>query len=126
MMTLWCIARSPLMFGGDLPSNDEATLSLITNADVLAMASGRHGREILREGDLIIWTAESHQGDLRYVAVFWTGDEAGDVTVEASSLPAPAGSVARDLWIGESVAVDGPVLSVRVPAHGVRLLQFPA
>jgi hypothetical protein len=126
MMTLWCIARSPLMFGGDLPSNDEATLSLITNADVLAMASGRNGREILREGDLIIWTAESPEGDLRYVAVFWTGDEAGDVTVEASSLPAPAGSVARDLWSGESVAVDGSVLSVRVPAHGVRLLQFPA
>ncbi|MCW2802113.1 MAG: alpha-galactosidase [Propionibacteriaceae bacterium] len=126
MMTLWCIARSPLMFGGDLPSNDEATLSLITNADVLAMASGRNGREILREGDLIIWTAESREGDLRYVAVFWTGDEAGDVTVEASSLPAPAGCVARDLWSGESVAVDGPVLSIRVPAHGVRLLQFPA
>ena len=28
MMSLWAIAQSPLMFGGDLPSNDEATLQL--------------------------------------------------------------------------------------------------
>jgi len=35
LMTLWCIFRSPLMFGGDLPGNDEFTLSLLTNEEVL-------------------------------------------------------------------------------------------
>jgi hypothetical protein len=29
LMTLWTIARQPLMFGGDLPSSDDATLALI-------------------------------------------------------------------------------------------------
>lgn len=37
LMSLWAIARSPLMFGGDLPSNDDATLKLITNDEVLAV-----------------------------------------------------------------------------------------
>jgi mRNA-degrading endonuclease HigB of HigAB toxin-antitoxin module len=36
LMTLWTIARQPLMFGGDLPSSDEATLALIANDEVLA------------------------------------------------------------------------------------------
>ena len=31
VMTLWSIFRSPLIFGGDLPSNDAATTALITN-----------------------------------------------------------------------------------------------
>src|SRR5258708_36468716 len=29
VMTLWCIFKSPLMFGGDLPGNDSFTLSLL-------------------------------------------------------------------------------------------------
>lgn len=37
LMNLFCIFRSPLMFGGDLPSNDEFTLSLLTNKEVLRM-----------------------------------------------------------------------------------------
>ncbi|OXM87429.1 hypothetical protein [Paenibacillus rigui] len=37
MMTLWCLFRSPLMFGGHLPDNDEWTLSLITNEEVLRL-----------------------------------------------------------------------------------------
>ncbi len=37
MMTLWSIFRSPLMFGGDLPSNDAWTLCLLTNAKVIAV-----------------------------------------------------------------------------------------
>ena len=35
LMSLFAIFRSPLMFGGDLPSNDAFTLSLITNKEVL-------------------------------------------------------------------------------------------
>ena len=35
VMTLWSIFRSPLIFGGDLPSNDAATTALITNEEVL-------------------------------------------------------------------------------------------
>ena len=37
LMTAWSIARSPLMFGGNLPDNDDFTLSIITNDDVLAV-----------------------------------------------------------------------------------------
>ena len=46
-MTLWAMFRSPLMFGGDLPSNDEFTLKLITNDEVLAVNQHcLNGREL--------------------------------------------------------------------------------
>lgn len=34
-MTLWSMARSPLIFGGDLRQIDEGTLSIITNPILL-------------------------------------------------------------------------------------------
>ncbi|MCR5772933.1 MAG: glycoside hydrolase family 27 protein, partial [Butyrivibrio sp.] len=37
LMTLWCIFRSPLMFGGELRDNDPFTLSLLTNKKLLEM-----------------------------------------------------------------------------------------
>ena len=37
MMTLWCMMRSPLMMGGELTKNDDFTLKLLTNRDVLAI-----------------------------------------------------------------------------------------
>ncbi len=62
LMTLWAIYRSPLMFGGDLPSNDEFTLSLLTNAEMLRLNQASHdNRELFRHGDQIVWTARSSE-----------------------------------------------------------------
>lgn len=38
-MTLWSMAKSPLMFGGDLRHIDEITLGLITNPTLLEINS---------------------------------------------------------------------------------------
>lgn len=38
MMTLWCIFRSPLMIGSDLPLLDSKTLKLLTNKDILSLS----------------------------------------------------------------------------------------
>ena len=61
LMSLWSIAQSPLMFGGDLPSNDDFTLALISNDEVLAVnQKGSHGREFywlcrIRTSESIVW-----------------------------------------------------------------------
>ena len=41
MMTLWGIFRSPLMMGGNMPENDEWTISLLTNEEYMNMQIGR-------------------------------------------------------------------------------------
>ncbi len=56
-MTLWCISRSPLMIGANMPDNDDFTLSLLTNDEVLAV--GQHsagGHQLFRDGDSIAWS----------------------------------------------------------------------
>ena len=43
MMSLWGIFKSPLFFGGNMPENDEWTLSLLTNEEYLKMHKDSNG-----------------------------------------------------------------------------------
>jgi alpha-galactosidase len=105
VMTLWSIFRSPLIFGGDLPSNDAATTALITNEEVLAVdqhSSGGH--QALEKGNIRVWTADGVKPGERYVAVFNLGEkpETADVGWREIGM---TGSVAevRDLWTHKSM-----------------------
>ena len=75
LMTLWSIFRSPLMFGGDLPSSDAFTISLITNPEVLEVNQrSTNGHQSYRQGDTIAWTADAPGKNAKYVAVFNIGE----------------------------------------------------
>lgn len=74
-MTLWCIARSPLILGADLTRLDSFTLELLTNSEVLAVnQASTNNRQLSRTNNLIVWAADAIGGRDRYVALFNTGD----------------------------------------------------
>ncbi len=76
LMSLFAICRSPLMFGGNLPDNDEFTLGLLTNDDILnILNNSTNNRLILNNGDRKIWAADDLNSKDKYVAVFCTSDE---------------------------------------------------
>ncbi|GGF01475.1 NPCBM/NEW2 domain-containing protein [Hymenobacter cavernae] len=76
LMTLWSIFRSPLMFGGDLPSNDAFTLSLLTNKNVLAVHhNSKNNKQLFRNGDAVGWVADDPQTGDKYLALFNAADQ---------------------------------------------------
>ena len=75
LMTLWCIFRSPLMFGGELRDNDPFTLGLLTNQKLLEMhRDGRKARQISRKKDIVTWMSKTKAGK-KYLAIFNLNDE---------------------------------------------------
>ena len=75
LMTLWSIARSPLIHGGDLTKTDDATLALLTNDEVIAVDQRSEGNRPLFERDgLVAWTANVPGSPDRYLALFNTRD----------------------------------------------------
>lgn len=100
LMTLWCIFRSPLIFGGDLPSNDSMTKALITNDEVLEVDQHSSGnRQALDEGNLRAWVADTQDSKDRYVAVFNLGDETVRMNLPWNKLGLSASEAdVRDLW----------------------------
>jgi alpha-galactosidase len=76
MMTLFSIFRSPLMFGGNLPDNDEFTLSLLTNKEVLDVSKySSNNRQLFRKNDLVAWTADDSKTGDKYLALFNAQDQ---------------------------------------------------
>ncbi|QDE36680.1 glycoside hydrolase family 27 protein [Microbacterium foliorum] len=125
VMTLWCLMRSPLMFGGHLPDTPGDTLELLTRREVLALREGRDAREIVRDGDLVIWRARV--GGREYRALFWLGDEPKTLRAHVDDLGLAADASVRgctDAWSGTTVSLDDGWLEVDVPTHGTRLLVF--
>ena len=73
LMTLWCIARSPLIFGGNLPKNDEFTRSLLTNDEVIAVSqNSANNRQLFNTNNQVAWVADVPGSNDKYLAVFNT------------------------------------------------------
>ncbi|OPA75595.1 alpha-galactosidase [Paenibacillus selenitireducens] len=124
MMTLWCIFRSPLMFGGELRDNDDWTLSLLNNEEVITVLRESHSnRPLLREGQHIAWTAKG-PNDTTYLALFNVGDEASTVTVTLDQLGLSSPQQVRDLWTREDLSSVQDRVEHRISAHGSMLLQL--
>ena len=122
MMTLWCMARSPLMAGGELRDNDDWTNSLYTAPAVLGVLRSYGNHEAYRQPDASIWLARRPDDDAYYVGLFNLSEARQTVSVPDGLLPDSGRLRVRDLWeeAGEQTAVNR--LSVELPPHGCQLL----
>ena len=121
MMTLWCVARSPLMIGAEMTKMDPFTLSLLTNADVLDILKRSIGARCVRlTGEECVFIAYRPEGG-GYVALFNLSD--GDRTVTAGEdvheFPVKK---ATELWTGDTVS--GGALSARLGPHDAAVYRI--
>jgi hypothetical protein len=87
LLTLWSIARSPLMHGGDMTRMDPATLALLTNDEVLAVNQhSTNNRPVFERDQLIAWTADVPDSPDKYLAVFNAQDRVRLTPENASSV----------------------------------------
>jgi hypothetical protein len=71
LMSLWSIARSPLIFGGDMTKLDAFTKEMLTNPEMLEVNQrSTNNRQISRENNLIVWAADAAGSGDKYVALF--------------------------------------------------------
>jgi hypothetical protein len=125
LMTLWSIFRSPLMFGGDLPTLDPFTRSLLTNADLLAVNQHSTGNKIAyQQGDIRAWTALADTPGAKYVAVFNLSDSASIVHLQWSQVGfASAPTATRELWSGQT-ATRPAALDVQLAPHASAIYKL--
>ena len=124
MMTLWGIFQSPLMIGGDLPTCDEWTLSLLTNERYTEMVkSVRGAKQFSRAKEQIIWTANGKRS--KYIAVFNIGEKEKTMRVPLDDILLPDTAYrVTDVWSGECLGSTKNTLRLAVDPHGARLLKI--
>ena len=124
MMALWCIFRSPLIFGGDLREKDDFTLSLLTNKRLLEMhKKGRKPREIYRKKDLVIWRSKAKDGRI-FLAIFNIGEKTQSHKIRFKDLGLPGSKAnAVDIWSGAKGVVRDKE-SVELAPHTVECYEI--
>jgi hypothetical protein len=145
VMTLWSISRSPLMIGANLPANDDFTLSLLTNDEVLAVDQhSAGGRELFRNDDLIAWAADVPESSDKYLALFnardlekaseqqsgeqqkGSGESGQEISVELSTLGFSRPCQVRDLWRHALLGNFTGKFAATIPYHGAGLYRLSA
>ena len=107
------------MLGGELPSADEGTLSLLTNPEVLAVnqhSTGNHPLESSQQK--AVWVAQSTAGQGIHLAIFnlQTSPQSFRYSWNDLGLPASKYKV-RDLWERKDLGA-AESLTVTLPPHG--------
>ncbi|MDO6412786.1 glycoside hydrolase family 27 protein [Sphingomonas sp. BIUV-7] len=124
LMTLWAIARSPLIMGGDLRHLDEPTLALLTNRAVIAVnQASTDNRPLPMPEGARAWSARSENDDSRYLALFNLKHAPAEVSVPVGTLVGARAKV-RDLWTGADLGQAGQRVTRMLPAHGAALLRL--
>lgn len=128
MMTLWCMFRSPLMIGADLPQLDKATLELLTNRDVLYLATDCYGaRQVSRDSEHAVWTCRDNNRN-NYIALFNLSDTEAEIEASLEDIGVSEIHFLEDLWEHQIVdpqqkpSKTGKISAI-VPPHGVALYR---
>ncbi len=122
MMTLWCMMRSPLMIGGEMTKNDEFTLGLLTNRDVLDIGRLSFCGHPLRTSDgESVWIAPRQDGDGFYLALFNLSGKKRTVSA-APSLPEGIRPEITELWSGRRLRA-GAEIRVSLPPHDAAVFR---
>lgn len=126
MMTLWCLFGSPLMLGAEMTKLDEWTFSLLTNQDILTMASPACKPDmVVLNDEKSIWTACDESSGLQYMALFNLSEQERTVTVNIHNLELIEKPFSwKELWCKETGDISSSTIAFSIPEHGCKVVQL--
>jgi len=129
LLSLWYIARMPLMIGGYLPETDPLTLELLTNREALEVnRNGINPRKIKFKNAIIIWAADIPESKDKYLAFFnqWESKVPVNTKVSFDQIGLESGVEykVRDLWAKKDLGSFKDNFSAPIPAHGAGLYKI--
>ena len=121
LITLWSIARSPLILGANLTKMDSFTESLLTNPEVIAVDQhSSSNKPVVQTDSTVVWTARGSEGK-SYVAVFNLTDSQQTASYSWKELGFSAsGYKVRDLWQKQDLG-SATTLKVTLAPHASAL-----
>lgn len=125
LVSLWCMAPSPLMLGMNLPDNDDWTTAILSNPEVLAVdqdPAGRPARRMTADGSVAeMWVKELTDGSCA-VGFFNRSEGAAAIDYQWRYLGFGQGASVRDLWLRQDLGQQAR-FAAEIPAHGCTLLK---
>jgi len=125
LMSLWSIARSPLMIGADLLSSPERSLAFLKNKEVLAVNQASSGNRQIRKDEYeAVWMADVPGSADRYLALFNLTNEKRTVAFHFEDEMLRGRFAVRDLWAHQDLGVFDEEFGAPLDPHGAGLYRL--
>ena len=124
-MTFWCIFRSPLMLGGNLPENRPFELNFFNNPEVIAVnQQGEDPKELYNKDGNLVWCSHVQGSKDLYVGMFNLNENSSDVAISFASLGIKGKVKVRDLWKKADVGSFKKSYHQQINKHGAALIRL--
>jgi hypothetical protein len=123
------------MFGGNLPDNDEFTLSLLTNEDVLYINKySQNNKQLFRKDDLMAWIADDSKTGDKFLAVFNAQDsvkigenkDSIKIPVNLEQIGIKGNCTIKDVWLNQNLGSFSKEFSPAIRRHASGLYRISA
>jgi len=125
--SLWCLVKSPLLIGCDVTKMSNDTLTILTNAEVIAInqdSLGKQGKKVASSGLSEVWAGPVNGG----VAVVLLNRATTTATIQASwseiGIQAGKAATVRDLWEHKDLGSFTNSFSASVQGHSVVMVKI--
>jgi len=125
-MSMWSLMAAPLFFSGDMTRLDDFTLSVLCNAEVIAVNQdelGRQGRIVAQSEACFVLAKPLADGSVG-VGLFNKSDKEASVTVTWQELGLTNPQTVRDLWRQRDMGTHKDRFETKLPAYGVMMLRL--
>ncbi|MCV9389281.1 glycoside hydrolase family 27 protein [Reichenbachiella ulvae] len=124
LMSLWAIARSPMMIGSDLLSTPDSILAFYQNEDVMYVNQySENGHQARNEGDQIVWVADDQKSNDKFIALFNVSDKVQDVFFDLEWEMIRGKFEVKDLWTNKDIQLVKDRIKVELGPHEGTLLR---
>jgi hypothetical protein len=122
--TFWCLYRSPLFIGGNLPENRDIEKRLFSNPEVIEVNQrGANPRQVVKVDGKMVWVSDGEAG-AKYIGLFNISDTAREVGIDIAALGMRHTVAVRDLWQQKDLGVFRKHYQQTLPAHGCTLIKI--
>ena len=123
-ITIRAMAASPLMMGGDLPSLDDLSLSLITNKEMLACnQNGVMGHLVYDKDKIEIWNTAEKGTENGWIGIFNQSENPKSITVTLDDLGLFTNSSYNliDVWKENNISINK---EIQINPNGVVFVKY--
>lgn len=125
LMSLWSMAKSPLMMGGDLLTTPESIMKFLKNDEILYV--NQHSidnRQVIKHAGYAVWIAKDPKNGDTFIGLFNLSEKAKEVkfTLEAEGLRGDF--KVRDLWEKKDIGTIHTEISANIDRHGGKIFRL--
>ena len=124
--SLWCMFSAPLLASNDLRNMNEATATILTNPEILAIdqdALGEQAKPVYKMGGIRVYLKHLRNGSLA-VAVLNTGSTEKKFDLKSSLLSLKDTPMAHDVWKHADIGMLKDKLPLTIEPHQTIVLRL--